>query len=280
MRTTGELKVSFITTDYSYFCLMMIKYKRYQIGMLKKTTVLFFLLVSVQFASGQIVGSDIEEGEKEEKIEKDKVDRDSLMGTTFYLTGLYNYSFRKFEDNSVYGSFSSWEDQTADRAKGLTVGVFLPIVGDLSMDIGLTYFGHKEKYDFEDENSDSTYHYSQSYMQLGVPIKLRYTYGDEFQIFGFAGVTPLNILNVRYKANYTTAIGTAVDSDLVLIKDKLSIFNIMGNVGMGITYNMDWVGITVYPEYRHHFLNSYDKQKPIVHKMYGFGINAGLTLRF
>jgi hypothetical protein len=230
--------------------------------------------------AGQIVGDEIEKKKKKDKEPREKMNRDSLSGTTYYLTYLYNFSGRQFQDNSVFGSYADWEEQVPERANGVSGGIFLPVSGNLSLDIGITLFGHKERYAYDDPNSDSTFAYSQSYMQLGMPIKMRYTYGDQFQVFGFAGFTPLNILHVRYQENYTTALGSAVERDLEKVQDKLSIFNLMGTVGIGLSFNMDWIGITVYPEYRYHFFNSYNSQKPIDHRMRSFGINTGLTLRF
>ncbi|MCB9223547.1 MAG: hypothetical protein R2780_04730 [Crocinitomicaceae bacterium] len=257
---------------------MTIKYK-FNLSLKGKLLLLLLASITVSNTSfSQIVGGEIEE-EKDENS-KDKMNRDSLSGTTFYLTYLYNWGSRKFEDNSPYNAYAEWEEQKPDFSNGVTGGVFLPVSGNLMLDLGVTFFGHKEQYTYDDPNSDSTFSYTQSYIQLGMPLKLRYAYGDKFQIFGFAGVTPVNILNVRYISNYTTALGTLIELPVEKHKEKLSQFNLMTNVGVGFTYNMDWIGITFYPEYRQHLFNTYNSQKPVYHRMYGIGLNAGLTLRF
>jgi hypothetical protein len=240
---------------------------------------LFLTLLLAVSSSGlaQIVGED----GTEVSSEKEKTTRDSLTGTTYYLTGLYNYGYRVFEDNSVYGSYEEWEAQEADMTGGGTIGLLMPLDKGLSLDFGLTYFGHKEKYNFSDTLTDSTFFFSNNYMQIGVPLKLRYTYGEKFQLFGFMGLTPLNILKVRYKSKYTREDGVIIENQVEIIKEKLSIFNVMATAGLGITYNLDWIGFTLYPEFRYHLINTYDpKQRPIIHKMYGLGVNAGITLRF
>jgi len=72
-----------------------------------------------------------------------------------------------------------------------------------------------------------------------------------------------------------------IENEVQIVKEKLSIFNVMATAGIGITYNLDWIGFTLYPEFRQHLINTYDpKQRPLVHKMYGLGVNAGITLRF
>ena len=253
-----------------------------------RTFLLGFLFLSAASISfGQIVTGDVggeendEKDKKKEKKERVKTQRDSLTGTTYYLTGMYNFGHRSFEDRSAYGAYQSWENQTAGHSGGATLGLLMPLNDFLSLDLGFTYFGHRENAFYDDPDSDSTHTFSNTYMQIGVPLKLRYTYGDKFQLFGFAGVTPINLLNVRYNESYTRKNGANIVSETELIKDKLSIFNVMATAGLGITYNLDWVGFTLYPEYRHYLINTYDPQlKPIDHKMYGLAVNLGMTLRF
>ena len=286
MRTTGELKVSFITIEYSYFCGMTIKYKASQYSWMK-LSLLFIMMLFLIPSQAQIVTGEEEDKDEEEKKEKkekaprEKMNRDSLSGTTYYLTGLFNYGHRRFEDKSIAQSYTQWNDVTADYSGGFNFGVFLPVGKNLDLDLGFTFFGQKEQYNYSHPTGDSTFHYSNNYMQIGVPVRLRYTYGSKFQVFGYAGLTPINTINIRYRENYTRADGATIEGDPEVIKDaKLSIFNLIGTVGLGITYNFDWIGITLYPEYRQYFFNTYDSQVPVNHKMYGLGVNAGFTLRF
>ncbi len=243
-----------------------------------------FLLVSSihSIGFGQIVSGDGEEiKETKEKKKREKVNRDTLTGTTYYLTGLYTFAYRKFTDNSVYSSYTHLENQAPDHSGGATIGLLMPFTKSLSLDLGFTYFGHKEKYNYVHPTTDSTYFFSNAYMQIGIPIKLRYTYGDKFQVFGFLGVTPLNLLNVRFKESFTTHGGEEVIRDVSLIKDKLSTFNVMATAGFGITYNTEWIGFTLYPEYRQHLMNTYNlKASPFGHLQYALGVNLGMTLRF
>ena len=245
-----------------------------------------FILCFVSNSSfGQIVSGDMEnkddDQKKKDKIEKVKVERDSLTGTTYYLTGLYNLGHSSFKDRSAYGAYDDWNNLAPGHSGGATFGLLMPLGGGLSLDLGFSYFGQKENFHFESETNDSTYTFSNTYMQIGVPIKLRYTYGSKLQVFGFVGMTPVNLLNVRFNESYTKANGTSIVSETQLVKEKLSIFNVMATAGFGVTYNLDWIGFTLYPEYRHYLINTYDpKLKPIDHKMFGLGVNLGMTLRF
>ena len=261
---------------------MTVKNKR-NIELRSLLTVILLLLItfsaSAQIVSGE-VGNDDAKKEKKKK-EKKEFDRDSLSGTTYYLTGLYNLGHRSFTDRSVYGAYDSWNDQTPGHSGGLSLGVLIDLNNHLTLDMGFSYFGHKENYNYIHEGNDSSYFFSNTYMQIGIPIKLRYSYGSKFQIFGFGGLTPSNLLNVRFNEAFTTASGLYNVSETEIIKEKLSIFNVMATAGFGLTYNLDWIGFTLYPEFRYNLLNTYNpKAKPIDHNMYGLGINAGMTLRF
>lgn len=226
------------------------------------------------------MGSDEEKKEKPKKVKKE-FNRDSLNGSTYYLTGMYTYGHRSFTDNSPYSTYETWNDQTAGSSGGITLGLLMDLNKNFSLDMGISYFGQKENYNFDDPDSDSTYFFSNTYMQLGVPIKLRYTYGDRLQIFGFVGLTPLNLLNVRFNESYNTKQGLSIISETELIKEKLSTFNLQTNAGFGMTYNLDWVGFTLYPEFRYNVINTYNpKTRPVEHNMFGLAVHAGMTLRF
>lgn len=263
----------------------MVKFKLDRILNARFTFIIIFLMAfssQAQIVSGDVGNAeDKKEKDKKEKKEKRNTDRDSLTGTTYYLTGLYNLGHRTFNDRSVFGTYDTWNDQTPGHSGGITLGLLIELNNFLTLDMGFSYYGHRENYNFEDEFSDSTYFFSNTYMQIGVPIKLRYTYGSKFQVFGFAGLTPSNLLNVRFNESYTTKSGLSNISETAVLKEKLSIFNVMATAGFGLTYNLDWVGFTLYPEFRYNLINTYDpKARPVDHHMYGLGINAGLTLRF
>jgi hypothetical protein len=143
------------------------------------------------------------------------------------------------------------------------------------------YFTHGEQYNYQDPLTDSTFFYSNAYHQLGIPLKLRYTYGNKLQVFGFAGITPLNILRIQYKNSYRTAEGSEIEVPTKTIKNDFTAFNLMASAGVGITYYLKQFGFTLYPEYRRHLMNTYSedtfKRK---HFMYGFALNAGFSVRF
>ncbi|MBI3136843.1 MAG: outer membrane beta-barrel protein [Bacteroidetes bacterium] len=253
--------------------------------------VLAFLLVLVSvMASSQITNGNVnpdETGTTDKKEKKEKTEtassfsEDSLTGSDFYIGGLFQYTYRSFEDQSTAHYYQDWESQTSSYNGGFNLGLVMKLTGHLHLDIGFSYYGNGENYTFEDSLTDSTFTYQNTYRQMALPVRLRYSYGQKLQVFGFAGLAPLNILNIHYESSYTTAEGTKVDRELQVEKDGFATFNLMITAGMGIQYNIKHVGFTLYPEFRRHLLNTYStKTISMDHKMYSVGINAGLVLRF
>ncbi len=249
---------------------------------LRPVFLIFLCGIISSTAMAQITSGD-NEPKKKEKKEKTKYEfnEDSLSGTNYYLTGLTMWSYRTYEDQSVFGVLGEREKEFPAATGGLTIGLILPLSKYLSLDLGISYWGHGEKYAYQDSLSDSTYNYKRRYLQIGVPFRFRATYGEKLQGFMFAGVTLLNILQIRYDADYTNSLGIIGDPDEEIIKNDFAPFNIMAGIGAGINYNMKFIGLTLSAEYRRNLLNSYDTNElPVDHRMFGVAFNYGIYLRF
>jgi hypothetical protein len=246
-----------------------------------------FVLVLGLFSPGGL--AQITDGtvDPDKKVRLTKVERnaafesDTLEGINFFMTGLYQYSYRDFEDGSGFDYYEELEDQTATYNGGVSMGLMMELTKNFHVEIGMSYFGNGERHVYRDSLTDSSFTYQNTYVQLALPFRLRYVYGDQWQVFGFAGLAPLNILNVRYESSYVTEIGTPVERDPEKITQGFATFNLMLSAGIGVCYNVRYVGFMIYPEYRRHLLNTYStKTISIDHKMYGIGVNAGFLFRF
>ena len=238
-----------------------------------------------QITNGNVNPENTVDTTKKVKTEKVKVDKtfskDSLTGTNFYLTGLYQYTYRTFVDGSSFGVYKEWENQTSGFSGGADMGLIMELSKYFHLDIGISYFGNSENYSYQDSLTDSTYTYKNTYSQVAIPLRLRFVYGEKLQVFAFAGLAPLNILNIRTKSSYMTADSIAVTRDLDIVKDGFATFNLMLTAGFGLCYNVKYVGFTIYPEFRRNLINTYStKTIPMTHKIYGIGINAGLVFHF
>lgn len=236
-----------------------------------------------QITSGTVNPDETTEEEKKPKKEKSTDENlDSLTGTNFYFSGLFQYGYRTFEDNSPTGTFySEWQNQTHAYSGGASMGILMELSDFVHLDIGVSYFGHGENYTYQDSLTDSSYTYKNNYMQFAIPMRIRFVYGNKLQVFAFAGLAPLNILKIKYESSYKTAEGANVERDPEIKTDGFATFNLMLSAGLGITYNLNRVAFFLAPEYRRHLINTYStKTIGMTHKMYGIGINAGLVLKF
>lgn len=247
-----------------------------------KISAIFLFLMLPDAVNGQISGGEIEDkDEKKKKVNNKKpFYADSLSGTVYHVSGFMQYSYRTFEDQSVYNIHALKNDETPMYTGGASIGVLMPFTEHLSVDAGITFFGHGEAYDFAAEASDSTFSYTNVYMQVGIPLKLRYTIGNDLQFYGFAGLTPLNILSRRYDVTFRTAEGSPSDLPLTSITGDFTQFNIMATGGLGMNYYFNYVGISLSAEYRHHLGNTYSQDNfKRLHKMYGIGLRLGVNYR-
>ena len=96
----------------------------------------------------------------------------------------------------------------------------------------------------------------------------------------YTGVTPINILQIRLDADYTTEEGSFIDLPEQKIKNDFSSFNVLWTIGAGVRYNFKYFGISYSAEYRRHLMNTYDTNELNVrHHMFGIGMNLGIYVR-
>lgn len=254
---------------------------------LKNNHILLISLLVLLFLSGN-VSAQIETGDKkpgaggkaEEKVEE-PFSEDSLSGVNYYYSGLVMLSHRFYQDESVYGTYGIRYNEIPSIRGGMTLGLNIPMNDFIRLDIGVTYFGGGEKFDFASEVNDSVFQYVRRYLQLGIPIRLRFTTGQRFQAFFITGLTPANIIQIRYDQYFKSAIGTEVDSDEEKIKNGFTGFQLMASAGAGVQYNFKYIGYFCMLEYRQHLMNSYDMNEvPLKHKQFAVGLNFGAYLRF
>jgi hypothetical protein len=251
----------------------------------RKILSLTILCLSISSGHAQISGGEIRSDEKQKKEKKSLVDEDfnvdSLNGNIFYVSSLIQHSFRSFEDQSVYNQYALLSDETPMIRAGVDVGIIMPLVKKISLSAGLTYFFHGEQYAYDDPTNDSTYQYSRVYSQAGIPLKLRFTHGDNLQVTGYLGLTPLNILNFKYTSQSNSAEGVFVDHGSVVVSEGFTPFNVMASAGIGLNYYINHFGFSLSTEYRRHLMNTYSENTfKRTHFMYGVGLNLGFQWRF
>ena len=237
----------------------------------------FFLVSTWSFS--QIMN---EEGEtvkkkKEKKVKAPKCD--TCDYSLFYINFSSQRSFRSFEDNSVYSTYSDWEQQSPDFNFGVNGGLMMDLGANLQLDIGASYFGHGERYKYED--TDSLYSFRNRYMQLAIPIRLKYVFGEDIQFYAGLGGMPSNILNIRFTESYRLpGSEDVIEVEPVKLNNDFNSFNFYLLGAAGMNYYLKYVGFHLGFEYRHALTNTYANTTTFIdHRMNAFVLNAGLILK-
>ncbi|MCH2234846.1 MAG: PorT family protein [Crocinitomicaceae bacterium] len=237
----------------------------------------FFFVSTLGFS--QIMN---EEGEtikkkKEKKIKKPKCDTCDF--SLFYVDFTSQRSFRSFEDNSVYNSYAEWEQQTRDFNFGVSGGLMMDLAPNIQLDIGASYFGHGENYKYEDP--DSLYSFRNRYMQLAIPFRLKFVYGEDFQFYAGIGGMPSNILSIRFTEAYRFPGSTEItEVEPVKLKNDFNSFNFYLLGSVGINYYLRYIGFHLGFDYRYGLTNTYANTTTMIdHKMNAFVLSTGLILK-
>jgi hypothetical protein len=235
----------------------------------------------------QIVNQNSNPKPKEDNTKnKDKKNNQSKTDfTTAYFSLGYFNTFRSFEDHTAYNSKYKWETQTPTQNLGFNFGIYIPLAKHFNLDIGVNYLPYGEEYTYQDSLSDSTFHYINKYQQIGIPIRLKYTFINAnpsdlgFKPFISIGVVPSNILSIRYFSDYTLADSTAIKNDVKKVTKDLNKFVFATTASIGFTYKTKKIGFKLMPEFRYNISNSYTGVF-WKHNLWAWGVNAGIEIDF
>jgi hypothetical protein len=207
---------------------------------------------------------------------------DTVFTTAYFTIGYFN-TFRTFLDETPYQSLKEWELQTATQNLGLNLGMYLPIANHFSIDLGINYLPYGETFSYADSLSDSTFSYTNKYQQVGLPVKLKFTFFNAapndlgFKPFIALGVVPSTIFSNRYFSSYTTKKGFEIKNDIQKKTNNLSTIVFAGSMSVGFTYKTPKVGFKLVPEFRYNFSNTYAGVL-WQHNLWAWGVSAGIEL--
>lgn len=252
--------------------------------MIKLMFSLLFLFALSNRVQCQIIDNSTPKTDKDNKKEtSEQLDKKEF--TTVYLSVGYFNTFRQFEDQTPFTVKKEWESQTPTKNFGFNLGFYIPLAKHFDLDIGFNYLPYGEAYNYKDSLSDSTFQYINKYQQVGLPIRLKFTFFNEkqtdlgFKPFISVGVVPSNILSIRYFSNYTVADGTPFENEVQKITKDLSGFVLSTTASLGLVYKAEKVSLKIMPEFRYNISNSYIGVF-WKHNLWAWGINAGIEFDF
>lgn len=245
---------------------------------------LLFLTIFLYFnVSSQIITeenthkepTEVETNNNKAKNKKDRGPREKT-GIEVYAGVTPAYTFRTLKVNE--GLFAKPIDYRAEEKGAWTVGYMIgarnPLNDFLKLDIGVGFSVNRETYDFT--SNDSIYRYTNSYRHISIPIKLAYTYGDQFKFYAGIGIVPKAFLGLKNELTTFNQFKEEV-TETEIIRDKLSLFLIdaVADVGMQMKLGPN-VGLYVMLQGTRQLTNNYEKQGPYIRKGYTLGFSCGL----
>lgn len=239
---------------------------------------LFFTL----FILSSFVGySQIEVTPKDEEKQMDRMipEPKKESNSELYFVSNWSRTNRTLTENEgLFGdSLGTRADETYLDKWSFGIGMRNKINNFLLWEGGIHFIRNGESYLFE--ASDTSFHYETSYSYIGMPVKIGYYYGDDFQVFANAGLVPQMFLRYQQAQDWTTSNNTKADT-LIKTTSGYSSF-VLGavfNVGFKMNFGKNW-SLLVSPEYRMNLTSSYTKQAAYIHKGRAFGVTFGLTYK-
>ncbi len=215
--------------------------------------------------------------QKANKKEKSTTEQKVVDGsTTLYLVSNWSNTFRTLVPNKGF-----YGDSVGNRAfeKPLNtwsfgLGMQNNINKFLFWDGGISFTRNGETYRFEE--ADTNYTYTSVYTYISMPLRLNFTYGKKFQVYGGLGLVPQMFTGFKQEINYTRKDGSE-DSQTIKTKNGYNPFVVSAifNVGCMYHFNNGW-GLLLSPEARIQLSSTYGKQEGFIQKAKCLGVTFGI----
>lgn len=238
-----------------------------------KVIAAIWMILGMSYAYCQIEISE-ETQEKEDK----EVKVDNRNNEAFFLANWSSTSRKLLENEAPFG------DTLGNRANegnlnrwSYGVGIRSRLNEYLSWEGGISLLRNGESYLYE--ATDTMYSYNTTYMYIGMPIKVMFTYGGNFRLYAGAGVIPAIFVQYRQDQEWLTTLDYREKNTFKTNNGYNSFaFSLVFNAGFqfDITQNM---ALFVMPEYRYQLTSSYEKQDDFKHYGRALGLNLGLTYK-
>lgn len=239
-----------------------------------KNIVLFLFLLIQLTVLGQI---EISEETQNEIKEINPIPKKPSNSEIYFVTNWSTTNRSLTENEGLFSdSLGTRADETSLNTWSFGLGMRNRLNKYLGWEGGIWFLRNGESYLFE--GSDSTYMYNSTYSYIGMPLKLSFLYGDDFQLIASAGLIPQMFIKYRQDIEWTDSNNTK-DKETIKTNSGYSSFvmSAVFNVGGKVKFGDRW-SLIVLPEYRLQLNSSYLKNDPYIHKGRAFGVTFGLTM--
>lgn len=199
-------------------------------------------------------------------------------GTTLYFGVSPAYTFRTLKIND--GLFAQPLGLKADEKGAWTTsyeaGIRKDIAKGFDFSIGAAFLMNRETFTYEQK--DSVYDYTNTYRQIGFPIRIGYSVGNNIQFFGAIGIIPSAFLSMKQSVT-TLGINNVKKTTDTLYREKYNRFLIDAVIDVGIKIKLgSYVGAFILAEGRRQLINNFNHQSAFIRKPYAFGLNVGIEI--
>lgn len=216
-------------------------------------------------------------------------EKDKNLPTSMILKNNLNQNYRNISENPYYNN--SIIDELIDEKPLLTynveMGIIVPLLKTVILECGLGYIHFGEKNSYSDSNSDSSFHYSNNYRYVGIPLKLKWkplsisiqkNNSIDFRIGG--GFIPQLLFGYSQIYNWTTSFGSQ-GSNTNRDRTNLNTSTINAILECEIVYSLNTkIAFHLTGNFQKSYVNSFNKYAPYQHFNQAIGIGFGLSKFF
>jgi hypothetical protein len=237
-------------------------------------SLLFISLMGVGNLFGQI------ELKKEEPKKEDKKVVKKDGATSVFVTANWSSTSRKLVPNDGLAGkpLGERENEEGINAWSFELGIRNQLHKYVAWEGGIAFMQNGEKYSFSD--TDTSYKYDSHYSYIGMPIKVHFTYGENFKLLVGGGIVPQMFVGFKQNTGWT---GADNDAHKETVKTKIGynsfVFSAVMNVGLQVNLGGRW-SVLVMPEYKVQLTTSYANNPPDPYKHFArsLGFNMGVIV--
>lgn len=218
-----------------------------------------------------------EKHKDQKKVKKERTPKEKT-GIEIYAGIVPSYAFRTLKINE--GLFSKdigyRSNEKGSWAVSYEAGIRTPLNKFLKLSIGAAFYLNKENYTYE--KPDSVFNYTNSYRQIGFPIRLVFNYGDKISFYGGVGIIPSAFLSMKRLETTLDQFDNKVEEKSIH-RDNYNFFLIDAVVDLGLQMKLGRnAGLYLLLEGRRQLTNSFDNQSPYIRKSFALGLNFGIEI--
>lgn len=232
-------------------------------------TLTSFAQIEVGSETGKTKKSKTKKGKKESEID----------GSTFvFIYSNWSSSFRGLKENDApFGDpLGSRKDEKSLGIWSFGLGITNYFSKHIGFEGGISILRNGEQY--KAELGDSTYQYTNKYMFVGMPLKLKFSIGDKVKFTASAGVIPQVFSAFKQDVEWKSSLSGSGEET---IKTKIGYtsfaMSAVFNIGVQFKFGKR-LYLMLEPEYRMQLTSTYDKKASFKHYANNIGGNIGLVI--